>query len=173
MEELIDQGQPTLVFTQYREMGELLQAAIEQRFDREVPFFHGGLSPRERENMLDAFRSEDGEPVLILSLKAGGTGLNLVRATAVIHYDRWWNPAVEDQATDRAHRIGQTRPVNVYKFVTTGTLEERIQRMLEEKRSLAAEVLSDAGETWVTEMSDRELRDFLKLDESSEEGAES
>ncbi len=173
LEELIDQGQPTLVFTQYREMGELLQAAIEQRFDREVPFFHGGLSPRDRENMLDAFRSEDGEPVLILSLKAGGTGLNLVRATAVIHYDRWWNPAVEDQATDRAHRIGQTRPVNVYKFVTTGTLEERIQRMLEEKRSLAAEVLSDAGETWVTEMSDRELRDFLKLEESSEDGAES
>jgi SNF2 family DNA or RNA helicase len=153
-------------------MGELLQVAIEQRFGRDVPFFHGGLSPRERENMLDAFRSEDGEPVLILSLKAGGTGLNLVRATAVIHYDRWWNPAVEDQATDRAHRIGQTRPVNVYKFVTTGTLEERIQRMLEEKRSLAAEVLSDAGETWVTEMSDRELRDFLKLEDSVEEGAE-
>ena len=123
--------------------------------------------------MLDAFRSEDGEPVLILSLKAGGTGLNLVRATAVIHYDRWWNPAVEDQATDRAHRIGQTRPVNVYKFVTTGTLEERIQKMLEEKRSLAAEVLSDAGETWVTEMSDRELKDFLTLDEIDEDGAES
>ncbi len=173
LEELIDQGQPTLVFTQYREMGELLQAAIEQKFKREVPFFHGGLSPKEREAMLDAFRSEDGEPVLILSLKAGGTGLNLVRATAVIHYDRWWNPAVEDQATDRAHRIGQTRPVNVYKFVTTGTLEERIQKMLEEKRSLAAEVLSDAGETWVTEMSDRELKDFLTLDEIDEDGAES
>lgn len=172
LEELIEEGQPTLVFTQYREMGELLQDAIAQRLNREVPFFHGGLSPKEREAMLDAFRSEDGEPVLILSLKAGGTGLNLVRATAVIHYDRWWNPAVEDQATDRAHRIGQTRPVNVYKFVTTGTLEERIQRMLEEKRSLAAEVLSDAGETWVTEMSDRELREFLTLDESDEDGAE-
>ncbi len=172
LDELIEQGQPTLVFTQYREMGELLQAAIEQRFDREVPFFHGGLAPREREDMLDAFRADDGEPVLILSLKAGGTGLNLVRASAVIHYDRWWNPAVEDQATDRAHRIGQTRPVNVYKFVTMGTLEERIQRMLEEKRSLAEEVLSDTGEKWVTEMSDGELRAFLRLDDRADIGAE-
>ncbi len=164
--ELMESGEPTLIFTQYREMGVILQRAIEARWNVEVPFFHGGLGPEARDEMITSFSAEDGAPILILSLKAGGTGLNLTRATAVIHYDRWWNPAVEDQATDRAHRIGQTRRVNVYKFVTRGTLEERIQQMLDEKRALAAEVLSAAGETWLTEMSDGELRSFLTLDES-------
>jgi SNF2 family DNA or RNA helicase len=102
-------------------------------------------------------------------LKAGGTGLNLTAASAVIHYDRWWNPAVEDQATDRAHRIGQTRKVNVYKFVTRATLEERIVTMLESKRELASKVLGASDESWLTEMDDRALKDFLSLGELAEE----
>jgi len=167
--ELLDEEQRVLVFTQFTEMGMLLQRALEERFDVAADFYHGGLSARDREDVLRAFGEPDGPPVLIVSLKAGGTGLNLTSASAVIHYDRWWNPAVEDQATDRAHRIGQTRKVNVYKFVTRATLEERVVNMLESKRSLAAKVLAASDESWITELDDRSLREFLSLGETAEE----
>jgi superfamily II DNA or RNA helicase len=167
LEELIESGQRTVVFTQFAEMGNLLVRAIEERFDFTAGFYHGGLSPKEREAMVEDFNDPEGPPVLILSLKAGGVGLNLQVASAVIHYDRWWNPAVEDQATGRAHRIGQKRSVNVYKFVTRATLEERIVLMLEQKRELAEQVLGSSDESWITEMSDRSLRDFLSLDKGA------
>ncbi len=137
--EVAASGHRALVFTQYREMGELLAGHLAGalRLPR-VPFLHGGVSRAGRDAMVEAFQTDDAAaPILILSLKAGGTGLNLTRATHVLHYDRWWNPAVEDQATDRAYRIGQTRAVNVYKLVAGGTLEERIADLLERKRALA------------------------------------
>jgi superfamily II DNA or RNA helicase len=170
LEDLFLEGQAVLVFTQFIAMGKILQRAIEQTFDFEPPFFHGSLTPAERADMIDAFQDPEGPPLLLLSLKAGGTGLNLTRATAVVHFDRWWNPAVEDQATDRAHRIGQVQKVNVYKFVTRGTLEERIDTLLEHKREMADRVLGAGQERWLTEMSDEQLQAFLRLD--SEASAE-
>jgi len=167
LEELIESGQRTVVFTQFTEMGDILVRAIEERFDFSPGFYHGGLSPKQREAMVEDFNDPEGPPVLILSLKAGGVGLNLQVASAVIHYDRWWNPAVEDQATGRAHRIGQKRSVNVYKFVTRATLEERIVTMLEQKRELAEQVLGASDESWITEMNDRSLREFLSLDKGA------
>ncbi len=169
VDELLEEGQKVLVFTQFTEMGRILQRAIAEKFDFEPDFYHGGLSAGDREDIVASFNSTEGPPVLIISLKAGGTGLNLTAASAVIHYDRWWNPAVEDQATDRAHRIGQTRKVNVYKFVTRGTLEERIVAMLESKRNLAAKVLGTSDESWITEMDDQALRSFLSFDDATEE----
>ncbi|HUJ64519.1 MAG TPA: C-terminal helicase domain-containing protein, partial [Acidimicrobiales bacterium] len=124
-------------------------------------FLHGSVPARRREDMVTAFQSGK-VPVFLLSLKAGGVGLNLTRATHVIHYDRWWNPAVEDQATDRAHRIGQDRPVQVHRLVTEGTLEDRIAELLEKKRELADTVVGD-GEAWIAELSDAELADLVKL----------
>ena len=124
-------------------------------------FLHGGTPVRQRDAMVAAFQA--GEvPVFLLSLKAGGTGLNLTRADHVVHVDRWWNPAVEDQATDRAHRIGQTRPVQVHRMITRGTIEERIAEMLGRKRALADAVLG-RGEAALTELSDAELRDLVTL----------
>ncbi|HEX2570055.1 MAG TPA: DEAD/DEAH box helicase [Polyangia bacterium] len=161
--ELLDEEQATLVFTQFTEMGLLLQRALAERFALTVPFYHGGLDARQREAIVTEFQSPAGPPVLLVSLRAGGSGLNLTRASAVIHYDRWWNPAVEDQATDRAHRIGQKARVNVYKLVTRGTLEERVLEVIEQKRNLAAEVLAQSGESWLTEMDDAALREFLSL----------
>ncbi len=167
LEELVEGGQKTVVFTQFTEMGDILTRAVEERLDFTPGFYHGGLSPKEREALVEDFTDPQGPPVLLLSLKAGGVGLNLQAASAVIHYDRWWNPAVEDQATGRAHRLGQTRSVNVYKFVTRATLEERIVGMLEQKRELAERVLGAADESWITEMDDRALRDFLSLDKTA------
>jgi hypothetical protein len=161
--EALDAGERALVFTQYRRMGELLARYLPGVLGLpEVPFLHGGVLRARRDAMVDAFQAADGPPVLLVSLKAGGTGLNLTRATQVVHYDRWWNPAVEDQATDRAYRIGQTRTVTVHKLVTAGTLEERIAGLLEEKRALADAVIG-AGEAWLTEMSDGDLRDLVAL----------
>ncbi|MCI2422989.1 DEAD/DEAH box helicase [Saccharopolyspora sp. K220] len=159
-----------LVFTQYRVMGELLAAHLAAELDLPaVPFLHGGVSSPRRQAMVDAFQHDDAAPpLLIISLKAGGTGLNLTRATHVVHYDRWWNPAVEDQATDRAHRIGQSRRVHVHKLVTHGTLEERIADLLERKRALADSVIG-SGETWLAELTDAALRELVEL--STEEGA--
>ena len=156
-----------LIFTQYREMGERLKTFLRDTFSMEAPFLHGGTAAHERERMVDAFQEdEDAAPVLIISLRAGGTGLNLTRATHVIHYDRWWNPAVEDQATDRAYRIGQHRNVQVYKMITQGTLEERIDALLEEKRALAEQVVG-SGEGWVTELDDDALRALVSLGEDA------
>ena len=157
-------GDRALVFTQYRAMGTLLAHHLAERLDvAEIPFLHGGVSAPARDDMVAAFQSgEEPSPVLLVSIKAGGTGLNLTAATHVVHYDRWWNPAVEDQATDRAYRIGQTRPVTVHKLVTAGTVEERVADLLERKRALADAVVG-TGETWITELDDEALHDLVSL----------
>jgi len=136
---IFENGESALVFTQYAKVGEALKRVLERAFGRPVPFLHGGLTAAQRERQIEAFNEPDGgrPKVFILSLKAGGYGLNLTKATHVIHYDRWWNPAVEDQATDRAHRIGQERTVFVHAFITEGTIEERVEEILERKESLA------------------------------------
>jgi SNF2 family DNA or RNA helicase len=171
LEELLAEEQRVLIFTQFMEMGRILQRALAARFELAAGFYHGSLTGAQREALVEAFQAGTGSPVLILSLRAGGTGLNLTAASAVIHYDRWWNPAVEDQATDRAHRIGQTRRVNVYRLVTEGTLEERVAELLETKRALADKILGGADEGWITEMDDRALRTFLSLGAAAKEGA--
>jgi superfamily II DNA or RNA helicase len=162
--EVVDSGERALVFTQFREMGELLVEHLGDRLGLpELPFLHGGVPMAGRDRMVERFQEDDAAPPLLLvSLRAGGTGLNLTRATHVMHYDRWWNPAVEDQATDRAHRIGQTRAVTVHTLVTAGTIEERISELLDRKRALADAVV-ESGETWITELDDAEIRDLVAL----------
>jgi non-specific serine/threonine protein kinase len=162
LEEVLEVGDRALVFTQFAEMGQMLRGHLEERFGREVPFLYGGTSKTARDALVERFQAPDGPPVLLVSLKAGGTGLNLTAANHVIHFDRWWNPAVEDQATDRAFRIGQRRDVQVRKLVCAGTLEERIDAMIEEKKALAQSVLG-AGEAWLTELSTAELRRVIAL----------
>ncbi len=157
---IVDEGDAALVFTQYVHMGHLLSAHLDT-MGIESQFLHGSVPVRQRETMVDRFQA--GEfPVFVISLKAGGTGLNLTRATHVFHYDRWWNPAVEDQASDRAWRIGQDRPVQVHRMVCEGTLEERIAKMLENKRALADSVIV-GGETWVSQLDDDELWALIDL----------
>ncbi|CAN5296903.1 DEAD/DEAH box helicase [soil metagenome] len=164
-------GDQVLVFTQFVEMGHLLVAQLAADLGTEVPFLHGGVSARGRDGLVAAFQGEAPgavPPVLVVSLRAGGTGLNLTAATHVLHYDRWWNPAVEDQATDRAHRIGQLRTVEVHKLVTAGTVEERIADLLERKRALADSVVG-AGERWITEMGEDDLRALVALSAPGED----
>ena len=162
--DLLDQQARALVFTQFREMGDLLVRHVADEFGFEAPFLHGGTSRVGRDRMVDNFQDGSAPPLLIVSLKAGGTGLNLTAASQVIHYDRWWNPAVEDQATDRAWRIGQTQLVNVHKLVCEGTVEERIGEVIDEKRALADAVVG-TGETWLSELSTDQLRDLVVLEE--------
>jgi hypothetical protein len=162
LEEALAEGDRALLFTQFAEMGELLRGHLRERLGREVPFLHGGTAKRARDEMVAWFQSPSGPPVLVLSLKAGGTGLNLTAANHVVHYDRWWNPAVEDQATDRAFRIGQRRGVQVRKLVCVGTLEERIDRMIEDKRELAGRIVG-TGEAWLTELTTDRLREVVAL----------
>lgn len=163
LDETIAEGDQSLVFTQFRQMGRLLEVMIRQRFGREVLFIHGGVPQSQRTMMVEQFQRADGNyPVLLLSLRAGGVGLNLTAATHVFHFDRWWNPAVENQATDRAYRIGQTRTVQVHKFVVRGTLEERIDQMIESKTELAENIIGQ-GEQWLTDLSTDQLRDILTL----------
>ncbi|HRE01551.1 MAG TPA: DEAD/DEAH box helicase, partial [Ilumatobacteraceae bacterium] len=162
VDDLIEVGEHALVFTQFREMGLLLQRHLRDRLAMDAPFLHGGVSRTGREGMVRRFQAGEGAPLLIVSLKAGGTGLNLTRASQVIHYDRWWNPAVEDQATDRAWRLGQDHTVLVHKLVCQGTLEERIAQLIEDKRQLASSVLG-GGETWLSELSTDDLRDLVTL----------
>jgi hypothetical protein len=163
LDEVIAGGGQALVFTQFRQMGALLAPMLRTELDREVLFLHGGTTAQQRDAMVARFQKGDGSaPVFILSLKAGGIGLNLTAANHVFHFDRWWNPAVESQATDRAYRIGQTRTVQVHKFVVSGTLEERIDQMIEQKSDLAANVIG-SGEAWLTELSLAQLRDVLTL----------
>ncbi|WP_336250172.1 DEAD/DEAH box helicase [Stomatohabitans albus] len=157
-----DAGEQLLVFTQFVTMGKLLSKQLSEDLDQPVPFLHGTLSLAQRDAMVEQFQSGGGAGVLIVSTRAGGTGLNLTAATHVIHYDRWWNPAVEDQATDRAHRIGQLRTVEVHKLVTNGTLEERIADMLERKRALADAVVAP-GENWITELDLAALEELVRL----------
>lgn len=163
--DLHDAGEQALIFTQFRQMGLLLQQHLGQRFGEQVPFLHGGVSKTGRQKMVEGFQSGDApSPLLIVSLKAGGTGLNLTAASRVIHYDRWWNPAVEDQATDRAWRIGQQRSVFVHKLVCQGTIEERVDSLIKDKRALADAVVGTTGEAWLSELSTDALRDLVVLD---------
>ncbi|BCL34771.1 DEAD/DEAH box helicase [Nostoc sp. MS1] len=160
-------GERVLIFTQFAEWGKLLKPHLEKQFGREIFFLYGSTSKKQREEMIDRFQHDpQGPPIMILSLKAGGVGLNLTRANHVFHFDRWWNPAVENQATDRVFRIGQTRNVQVHKFVCNGTLEEKIHDMIESKKQLAEQVVG-AGEDWLTELDTDQLRNLLILDRSA------
>lgn len=163
---ILDNGEAALIFTQYVQMGELLREQIIRRYGKEPFFLHGGVSKQERDDMVRAFQEGTGTPFFVLSLKAGGVGLNLTRANHVIHYDRWWNPAVENQATDRVFRIGQSKNVEVHKLICQGTLEERIDELIERKKSLSEQVVG-SGEQWLTEMSDEELRGLIALQSGS------
>jgi SNF2 family DNA or RNA helicase len=144
----------------------MLLPHLAARFGSDVLYLHGGTPKQRRDDMVASFQSADGPPIFLLSLKAGGTGLNLTAANHVVHLDRWWNPAVENQATDRAFRIGQRRNVQVRKFICVGTLEERIDEMIEEKGALADLVIRD-GEGWLTDLSTRELRELFTLSEGA------
>lgn len=167
LDEALAAGDKALVFTQFREMGDRLRRYLEQSLASEVLFLHGGTSKVARDAMVRRFQEEPHGPrVFVLSLKAGGTGLNLTAANHVFHYDRWWNPAVEDQATDRAYRIGQRRAVQVHKLISAGTVEEKIDRLLEQKRSLASKVVG-SGEQWITELDGDALRELFALSETA------
>ncbi|HTL87795.1 MAG TPA: SNF2-related protein, partial [Leptolyngbya sp.] len=167
LEEAVLEGDRALIFTQFAEWGKLLKPHLEKQLGRETLFLYGSTSKKQREEMIDRFQNDPQAPrIFILSLKAGGVGLNLTRANHVFHYDRWWNPAVENQATDRVFRIGQTRNVQVHKFVCTGTLEERIHDMIESKKALAEQVVG-TGENWLTDLNTDQLRDLLLLDRSA------
>ncbi|WP_307804042.1 DEAD/DEAH box helicase [Micromonospora echinofusca] len=166
LEEILDEvlaaGEKALLFTQYAEFGRMLRGHLSARTGREVLYLHGGVGKAERDALVSRFQSDGGPPLFVLSLKAGGTGLTLTAANHVVHVDRWWNPAVEDQATDRAFRIGQRRRVQVRKFVCAGTVEERIAELVGTKRGLAARVVG-TGEQWLTGLSTGELREVLSL----------
>ncbi|MBE9168781.1 DEAD/DEAH box helicase [Pleurocapsales cyanobacterium LEGE 06147] len=164
LEEIIEEGDRALIFTQFSEWGKMLKPYLEKKLGEEVLFLYGATRRQQRQEMIDLFQNNpNGPQIFILSLKAGGTGLNLTRANHVFHIDRWWNPAVENQATDRAFRIGQKRNVQVHKFVCTGTLEERINDIIESKKELAEQTV-DAGEQWLTELDTNQLRNLLLLD---------
>ncbi len=163
LEEILAENHRALIFTQFARMGMLLEQYLWEHWGERALFLHGAMKPKERELMVRRFQEEDHGPRLfLLSLRAGGTGLNLTRASHVIHYDRWWNPAVENQATDRAFRIGQHQNVTVHKFVSMGTVEDRIDRMIEEK-TLLAERIVGRGESWITELSTADLQQLLAL----------
>jgi SNF2 family DNA or RNA helicase len=163
LEEMLEEGDAALVFTQYREMGHILERMIKARLGAETFFLHGGTPAKGRDDMIQKFQEQAGAPrIFLLSLRAGGLGLNLTAANHVFHFDRWWNPAVEAQATDRAHRVGQTRTVQVHKFVCIGTMEERIDKLLSEKQALADQIVG-SGDEWLTNLSTDQLRDYLSL----------
>jgi hypothetical protein len=165
LDEVLAVGEKALLFTQYAEFGALLRGHLAGRFGREVLFLHGGVPKPARDTMVARFQAEEASspPLFVLSLKAGGTGLTLTAANHVVHVDRWWNPAVEDQATDRAFRIGQRRAVQVRKLVCAGTVEEKIAAMIHDKRGLAAKIVG-TGEQWLTELSTGQLAELLRLE---------
>lgn len=162
LDSIADMEESALIFTQYVSMGEMLVKLLTKRYGKKPPFLHGGVTKQERDDMVRVFQEGKGTGFFVLSLKAGGVGLNLTRANHVLHYDRWWNPAVENQATDRVFRIGQAKNVQVHKLISQGTLEERIDELIEQKKALSEQVIG-SGETWLTEMSDRELRQLIEL----------
>jgi SNF2 family DNA or RNA helicase len=167
LEEVTALGDRALIFTQYAQMGALLQSYLEAALSDEVLFLHGGTPVKQRDRLVARFQEErGGPPVFILSIKAGGTGLNLTRANHVFHFDRWWNPAVENQATDRAFRIGQRKDVQVHKFICAGTFEEAIDELIERKIALSQSIVG-TSETWITEMSTEQLRDLFALREDA------
>ncbi|MFE9582404.1 DEAD/DEAH box helicase [Nocardia sp. NPDC006044] len=162
LDAVLADGEKALLFTQFREFGELIAPYLVERFGTEIPFLHGGVPKARRDTMVTRFQELDGPSLMLLSLKAGGTGLNLTAANHVVHLDRWWNPAVENQATDRAYRIGQQRNVQVRKLVCVDTIEERIDEMINGKRQLA-DLAVGAGENWITELSTDDLRELFTL----------
>jgi SNF2 family DNA or RNA helicase len=163
LEEIIEVDERALIFTQFVEMGKLMQQHLQETFGQEVLFMHGGVPKKQRDKMIERFQEDPNGPhIFVLSLKAGGTGLNLTRANHVFHYDRWWNPAVEDQATDRVYRIGQTKNVQIHKFLCTGTLEERIDEMIEHKKGVADSIVG-SDEAWLTELSTEDLKNLFQL----------
>ena len=167
LDELIAEGDRALIFTQFSEWGKVLKTHLERRLGSDVLFLYGATRKHQREEMVERFQEDpQGPRVFILSLKAGGTGLNLTRANHVFHVDRWWNPAVENQATDRVFRIGQTRNVQVHKFVSQGTLEEKIHDLIESKQALAEQVVS-SGESWLADLDTDHLRNLLLLDRTA------
>lgn len=171
-EELAERQQKVLVFTQFREMCDPLESFLASIFNRRGLVLHGSVPVAERRRLVEDFQHEEGAPFFVLSLKAGGTGLNLTAASNVVHFDRWWNPAVENQATDRAFRIGQKKNVVVHKFVCQGTVEERIDAMIEGKSRLAEDVIEAGAEKMLTEMADRELLELLSIDINRATGRE-
>ncbi len=160
--EALAEGDRALCFTQFTEFGHMLRTHLQERLGREVMFLHGGTARSARDEMVRRFQSEDGPAIFVLSLKAGGTGLNLTAANHVVHFDRWWNPAVEDQATDRAFRIGQQKNVQVRKLTCVGTLEERIDTLINRKKDLAERIVG-TGEAWITELDTSQLRELVTL----------
>ncbi|TDF95382.1 DEAD/DEAH box helicase [Paenibacillus piri] len=165
VDELRDEGDSCLIFTQYVGMGRMMADVLRTHRNEPVLYLNGSTPKVERDKMIDKFQAADGAGIFVLSLKAGGVGLNLTAANHVFHFDRWWNPAVENQATDRAYRMGQKRNVQVHKFISVGTLEEKIDEMLESKMSLSENVIS-TSESWITELSNEELRDLFTLRQS-------
>ncbi len=159
---ILENNEKTLIFTQYKEMGNILETMLKEELDINPLFFHGSLNRNQREDLIKDFQENSDSNVMILSLKAGGTGLNLTAATNVIHYDLWWNPAVEDQATDRTYRIGQDKNVMVHRFITLGTFEEKIDEMINAKKDLANMAVFE-GEKIITELSDEEIYKIFSL----------
>ena len=160
LDNAIETDQRVLIFTQYKAFGDILQPFLSERLGGKIPFLHGGVGKTARDKMVEDFQTDNGPRAMILSLKAGGTGLNLTAASMVIHLDRWWNPAVENQATDRAFRIGQDKNVTVYKIITRGTMEESIQDILDGKTQLAGTVVGQ-GEGWITELDTDDLAQLI------------
>ena len=164
LDSAVTHDERVLIFTQYKAFGDILQPYLSAQLGSKIPFLHGGVSKNRRDDMVTEFQAADGPPAMILSLKAGGTGLNLTAANVVVHMDRWWNPAVENQATDRAFRIGQSKNVQVYKMITAGTLEESIQDILDGKTQLAGAVVGE-GEGWITELAPEQLAQLMSYRE--------
>jgi len=162
LENILANDEKVIIFTQYVEMGKLIQELISKKFKQEVLFLHGSQTLKEKTRIIDTFQEDDDYKIFVATLKTGGTGLNLTAAQNVIHYDLWWNPAVENQATDRVHRIGQEKDVMVYRFITKGTLEETIDAISKHKIDLASKSISN-DETFLTEMTNEELKEVLKL----------
>lgn len=162
LDSIIESNEKVLIFTQFKEMGDLLQHFIHERYNEQPMFYHGGSTIKQREDMVERFQNNPSDRIFILSLKAAGTGLNLTAANHVIHYDLWWNPAVEAQATDRAYRIGQKNNVIVHRFITKNTFEERINEMIQSKKALAQMTVS-TGENWIGNLNNQELKDLFQI----------
>ncbi|MDP4240359.1 MAG: DEAD/DEAH box helicase [Bacteroidota bacterium] len=160
LDSIVESGEKVLIFTQFREMGDLLEKFITERFGEKPMFYHGGCNLNQRQEMVERFQHNRADKIFILSLKAAGTGLNLTAASHVIHYDLWWNPAVENQATDRAYRIGQKKNVMVHRMITKNTFEERIDDMIQKKKHLADMTVA-TGENWIGKLSNKELREIF------------
>ena len=162
LEEIVEVEDKALIFTQFAEMGKMIKEYLQPKFCQEILFLHGGVPRKKRDEMIQRFQKDKIPQIFVLSLKAGGFGLNLTSANHVFHFDRWWNPAVENQATDRVFRIGQKKNVEVHKFISVGTLEEKIDSLIERKKSLTENIIG-TGEAWLTEMNTSELKKIFEL----------